>query len=219
MTHLLTLDSALARSAAGVVVDGAEGASRAEDGREGQATRLPVMVERVLDQAGLSPAELDLIAVTVGPGSFTGIRAALALAHGLATALSTPVIGVTVGEALAAIDPAIPGVFWTAIDNRRGRVFLDRGGNVAAFSLDELPGPEGPITVAGDAAAEVADRLRQRGYIVRLSDMRFPPPAGIAAAALRRMQGALPSLSALPLYVDPPAVRPNPAGLRPPPRL
>ena len=49
----------------------------------------------------MSAADLDLVAVTVGPGSFTGIRAALALAHGLALAAGVPVIGVTVGEALA----------------------------------------------------------------------------------------------------------------------
>jgi tRNA threonylcarbamoyl adenosine modification protein YeaZ len=215
--RILTLDAALSRSVAGVVVDGVERAACAEEGREGQATRLPVMVERVLEQAGLSPSELDVIAVTVGPGSFTGIRAALALAHGLAAALAIPVVGVTVGEALAAVDPS-GGAIWAAIDNRRGRVFLDRCGNVAAFALDELPDPGGPVTIGGDAAAEVAGRLRPRGCPIRVSDTPFPAPAGIAGAALRRMGGALPPLSALPLYVDPPAVRPNPAGLRPPPQ-
>jgi tRNA threonylcarbamoyl adenosine modification protein YeaZ len=216
--RILTLDAALAHSAAGVVVDGAERAVCAEDGREGQATRLPVMAERVLDQAGLLASELDLVAVTVGPGSFTGIRAALALAHGLAAALAIPVVGVTVGEAFGALAPAGSGVVWAAIDNRRGRVFLDRGGNVAAFALDELPAPDRPVTIGGDAAAEAAARLGQRGHPVRVSDARFPSPRGIATAALRRIQGAIPPLPALPLYVDPPAVRPNPAGLRPPPQ-
>ena len=71
---------------------------------------LAELVADVLAEAGWSPASLDLIAVTVGPGSFTGIRAGLALAHGIGLAAAVPVIGVTTGEALAhAVSPVLAG--------------------------------------------------------------------------------------------------------------
>ena len=82
--------------------------------------------------------------MTVGPGSFTGIRAGLALAHGIALAAGVPVVGVTVGEALADSLPYLgERQLWVAIDSRRGRVFLERDDTVVATPLDALPTPDG----------------------------------------------------------------------------
>ena len=126
---VLALDSALARCSAGIVADGVLRAGRQQEAGRGQAALLPVMVAAVLDEAGVSATDLDLIAVTVGPGSFTGIRAGLALAHGIALGAGVPVVGVTVGEALADALPHLGGrQLWSAIDSRRGRVFLERDG-------------------------------------------------------------------------------------------
>ena len=218
MRRILTLDSALARCAAAVVQDDRVLAEQQETLQRGQAARLPVMAQAVLGAAGLAASDLDLIAVTVGPGSFTGIRAGLALAHGLALAAGRPLVGVSVGEALAEALPPLAGrTLWSAIDSRRGRVFLERDGDIAAFLLDSLPEPSGPIALAGDAAIEVAARLAARGCDVLLTDARLPAPLAIARAACRRAQGDLPERSAQPLYVDPPEVRLPPGGLRPPP--
>ena len=85
--RILALDAALARCAAAVVIDQQLISVRQENAVIGHAALLPVMTEAVLDEARLSASDLDLVAVTVGPGSFTGIRAALALAHGLALAV------------------------------------------------------------------------------------------------------------------------------------
>ena len=152
-SRILTLDSSLARCAAAIVEDGQLLAVRQEDLQRGQAARLPVMVQDVLEQAGVNAADLDLVAVTVGPGSFTGIRAALALAHGLALAAGRPLVGVSVGEALAA-----------ALAHMTGRSSGPRSTAAVAgcswsMTAPSLPTgwmhsrtPPGPVALAGDAA-------------------------------------------------------------------
>ncbi|MBC7801904.1 MAG: tRNA (adenosine(37)-N6)-threonylcarbamoyltransferase complex dimerization subunit type 1 TsaB, partial [Gemmatimonadaceae bacterium] len=180
---ILTLDAALSGCSAGVVGPAGVMAERYAPGARGQVAGLATMAQAVLSEAGIAPADLDLIAVTIGPGSFTGIRAALSLAHGIALASGSPVVGVTVGEALW--QPGDGRAHWVAVDSRRGRVFLERDGAVASVSLDALPSPDGPVSVAGDAAAAVVSRLEALGCDVVLLDAHTPTPAGIAAAARR----------------------------------
>jgi len=216
--RLLTLDAALARCSAGVVVDEALRAARQAEPRQGQAALLTVFVQEVLGEAGLAVTGLDAIAVTIGPGSFTGIRAALALAHGLALGAGIPVIGVTVGEALAQSLPHLGGrQLWVAIDSRRGRIFLDRAGAIVSCALEDLPQPGLPVAVAGDAAPAIAARLAARGGDVMLTNARLPPPRHIALAAIARHTGRLAAREAQPLYVDPPEARLPAGGLRPAP--
>lgn len=215
---ILALDSALARCSAGLVRDGVAQATRLQDGGRGQAAALPVMVAALLAEAGVAAAALELVAVTVGPGSFTGIRAALALAHGIGLGGGVPVVGVSVGEALAEAFPQLDGrQLWTAIDSRRGRVFVERDGVAAAFELAALPRPAGPVALAGDAAIVVAARLAALDADVMLTDARLPTPRQVAAAAARRAAGGLPPREAQPLYVDPPEARLPAGGLRPAP--
>jgi tRNA threonylcarbamoyl adenosine modification protein YeaZ len=216
---ILGLDASLARCSAAVLAGGAVAAEAREDGARGYATVLPAMARDVLRAAGVQAAGLDGVAVTVGPGSFTGLRAALALAHGMALASGRPVLGVTLAEALG---EAVPERFgrplWVAIDSRRGRIFLHSGeGDFAATALSDLPHPAGPVAVAGDAAVEVAARLAARGDDVMLTDARLPLARHVAAAGLRRLSGELPPLAAQPLYVDAPEARLPAGGLRPPP--
>ncbi len=218
--RILTLDAALRGCSVAIVRDGEVLARREQPAERGQATLLPGMVDSVLAEAEMPPAELDLIAVTVGPGSFTGIRAALALAHGIGLAAGVPVIGVTVGEALAAAMPHLGRrQFWSVVDDRRRRVFLERAGSIIAIALDDLPVPDGPVAIAGDAAIEVAARLAAREADVMLTDARVPQPHHIAVVAASRQAGRLPPLAAQPLYVDAPAARLPQGGLRPPPLL
>ncbi len=225
--RLLTLDAALARCSAAVVADGPAGdgpsgdsavlAERRVEGGRSQA-QLPDMVQAVLAESGADPATLDAVAVTVGPGSFTGLRSALALAHGLALAIGRPVVAVSVAEALAAMLPVDLGLpVWTAIDSKRGRVFLDCGAGMQAVPLDALPQPPGRVALVGDAAAALAALLTARGNDVLLTEACLPEPRGIALAALARLAGKLPPLLAQPLYIDPPEAKLPAGGLRPAP--
>ena len=171
---------------------------------------LPIMARDCLDAAGLDAPDIDLIAVTVGPGSFTGIRGGIALAQGIAVAAGRPVVGVTVGEALAEALPQLGGrLLWVAIASRRGRVFLEIDGQVLSVDVTALPNPRQPVAVAGDSAAEIVSRLAARGVNVMLTDARLPIGRHIAQVAERRYGGLLPPLPVEPLYVDPPQATPR----------
>jgi len=214
---ILGLDSALAHVSAALLRDGGVLAERGAAGDRGQAAALAPMVADVLAEAGIAARDLDAVAVTVGPGSFAGIRGALALARGLALAAGRTLVGVTVAEALAEALPPHDRTVWCAIDSRRGRVFLDIGGTLRSVSPDGLPPAPGPVVVTGDAAGVVAARLAARGDDVLLSDARLPRAADVARVGARRVAGMLPPLVVQPLYVDPPEARLPAGGLRPPP--
>jgi len=184
------------------------------DAPYGQASLLPGVVAGLLASHG---RRLDHIVANVGPGSFTGLRAALSLAHGLALAGGAELVGVTGGEALAEKVGATGLALWVATPGRAGRVFLERDGVARSAPLDELPATGGPVLVAGVGAAEVARRLAARGDDVLLGPCTGPDAVALAAAAQRRVEGALPPRAVLPLYVDPPEASLPRGGLRPVP--
>jgi tRNA threonylcarbamoyl adenosine modification protein YeaZ len=220
--RVLVLDSALARCTAALVVDDAVVATRSEMHRQGQEAVLPVMAGEMLAKASGGQEEnsphIDLDAVTIGPGSFTGIRAGLALAHGIGLALGVPIVGVTVGEAIADAFPhLVDRVLWTVTDSRRGHIFLERDGETVSLAQEALPLSPGKVAIAGGAALQVAARLAASGANVMLTDARYALPRHIALVATRRHAGALPPRTAQPLYVDPPEAKLPQGGLRPPP--
>jgi tRNA threonylcarbamoyl adenosine modification protein YeaZ len=124
---LLAIDTAASLCAA-CVHDSEAGV---ELGREvldigkGHAERLIGVIEGALRQAGLAYADLNRIGVSIGPGSFTGVRVGVATARGLALALGIPAVGVNTLEALAAEAhtkfPDKPAL--AAIDGRRGDLY------------------------------------------------------------------------------------------------
>jgi tRNA threonylcarbamoyladenosine biosynthesis protein TsaB len=216
--RILALDAALDACTVALCAGEAVLAEQRGPGGRGQVQSLAPMLQQVLAASGVAAADLDAVAVTIGPGSFTGLRASLALAHGLALASGVALIGVTVAEALAAALPLLGSrALWVAIDSRRGHVFLDRAGMVETVALASLPEPRGAVAVAGDAAPAVAARLAAAGANVMLTDARRPSARLVAGVAAKRLAGALPPLPVLPLYVDAPEARLPAAGLRPAP--
>ncbi len=216
-TVVLALDAALAGCSAAVLRDGAVLAQAAVQGERGHAATLPPMAAEVLARAGLTAPQLDAVAVVVGPGGFTGLRAALALAQGIALAAGLPLVGITTGEALAEALPAAlrqRRAVWTGVDTKRGRFILERflaDGSAAAppqaMAEADLPRPDGPVAVAGDAAAAIAARLLARGFDAVLTGSRRPDAVAVGRVALQRLRGERPMRDATPLYVEPPAVR------------
>jgi tRNA threonylcarbamoyl adenosine modification protein YeaZ len=126
--RILAIDTALEACAA-AVLDTAHGAVVARESiamARGHAEALMPLIKRVMAASGGGFDALDRIAVTVGPGSFTGLRVGIAAARGLALATGKPAVGLTTFAAFAAPliadDDTLPVV--TAIDARHEHVYL-----------------------------------------------------------------------------------------------
>lgn len=155
------------------------------------------MVREAMASAGLSFAELDRIVVTVGPGSFTGLRIGVAFAKGLALAHDTPVVGVGTLAALAASDAA-PGLKAAVIEAGRGGIWLQ------GFDGEAPLGPpqnclleEADLAAAGRLIGPAASRLAApRQSAVDLAALSVTAIAALATVA----EPAPPH----PLYLRPP---------------
>ena len=126
--RVLAIDTALGACSA-AVLDTERAAAAAHESlamQRGHAEALMPLVKRVMERAGLAFADLDRIAVTTGPGSFTGLRVGIAAARGLGLAAARPVVGLTTLTAYAApliaADDTLPVV--VAIDARHDQVYL-----------------------------------------------------------------------------------------------
>ncbi len=138
---VLAIDTALEACQAAVLDGDHVLASRSEPMQRGHQERLAPLVAEVMAEAGVGFSQLDRVGVTLGPGSFTGVRVGLAFAKGLGLALGIPCVGIGALDALASTAGGA-GKIVAAIDARRGQVYLqlfDRGraaGTAEALDLD-----------------------------------------------------------------------------------
>jgi len=186
----------------------------------GHAERLMPMIAEVMQDAGLAFCDLERIAVTIGPGTFTGVRGGVAAARGLALASDLPVVGATSLAVMAhraeeLLGPRDEGLLAVAVDARRGMVYLQLFGDaldrtsqpllLASEAVPPLVGVE-PVTLVGSGAAAVAAAIVAAG--------------GTAEACLPDLQPHARSLALLaadlapvspvrPLYLRPPDVKPQ----------
>ncbi|WGF86498.1 tRNA (adenosine(37)-N6)-threonylcarbamoyltransferase complex dimerization subunit type 1 TsaB [Marinivivus vitaminiproducens] len=224
--HILAFDAVVGPSSAALAGD--EGKLRVvyDDGPAGnQAERLVPMIERLLAQAGSSYDQVDVFAVTVGPGSFTSCRTAVAAARAFALAAGRPVMAATGLEvaaeaALAARGGARPVV--AMHDARRSEVM------VQAFSAEGVAAGEPILIPIEDVAERVAPDAVLAGNGAGLAASlcggthRFvadrPGDAGDLVARIRRRlawgERPIAGEALRPLYVRPPDAKPvaHPAG-------
>lgn len=218
--RILAIDTALSAVSACVLVSGATRPEAKETlGMErGHAEALIPLVDRVMGGIDGGFASLDRIAVTVGPGSFTGLRVGIAAARAMALAWSIPAVGVSTLAALAA--PLIvedkAGTIAVAVDARHGHIFF------AAFHADgrlQIPPQfasiadairqlgEGPLRLAGSGAPLLAIEAWARGIKAEIAGDRIAPDIAFVArlGLLADPAGSPPR----PLYLKAPDAKPQ----------
>lgn len=177
----------------------------------GHAEVLAPLIKELLAEAGWSFGMIDKIAVTTGPGSFTGVRVGLAAARGIAVASGIPAIGLSTLEAIGANargELDAPGTICVAVDARRGEIYsqtftheLEPVSEPAAVSpahaVDNLT--QQGIVIIGSGAHLIAEQLAKRGMAYTLSSALGVPDAGmIGQMALGREARTQPPV---PLYL------------------
>ena len=226
---ILAFDTALqACSAALVESDGETTRCLAQvfERRErGHAEVLMALIDKLLQQADCPVSEIDRIAVTTGPGTFTGVRIGVAAARGLALVVRCPVVGVTTLEAIAAnvtersgVPPA--GTIAVVVDARRNEHYcqlfapdLTPLTSAAALPLGDFISQiaDRPVVVAGSGAVAAAAALGERAtrmpasldapvaaVFARLAAGREPPRDGVEPFYLRPPDAKLPDTSQWP---------------------
>ncbi|HEY3812161.1 MAG TPA: tRNA (adenosine(37)-N6)-threonylcarbamoyltransferase complex dimerization subunit type 1 TsaB [Caulobacteraceae bacterium] len=201
--RLLVVDTALPCCTAALADDGRILAARTEPMVRGHQERLADLVEEVMAEAEAAYVSVNRIGVTVGPGSFTGLRVGLAFAKGLGEALGLPVAGVGTLPALAG-SARSDRLTAAVIDARRGQIYtqffkdMTPLGPAEAVSVDEASAqlinidPAGPAVLIGPGARLLAERFPKAAVDERLS----PDPV-----VLVRLAAADPIVPAEPLYL------------------
>ncbi|WP_127091396.1 tRNA (adenosine(37)-N6)-threonylcarbamoyltransferase complex dimerization subunit type 1 TsaB [Aquabacter cavernae] len=179
----------------------------------GHAEALVPMVEQVLRDARLHFSDFDRIAVTVGPGSFTGLRVGISAARGFALVAGKPAVGVTTLAALAtpflAFDDSLPVL--AAIDARHGHVFMQMFGTggrtliaprIASTKEAARAAAMGGVRLVGSGAGLVADA--------------WPPGEQAPVSCETLAAPDIAWIARLGAAADPATAEPKPLYLRPP---
>jgi tRNA threonylcarbamoyladenosine biosynthesis protein TsaB len=225
---LLAFDTAQGALSAAIIDGEKTLAHHFELRNRGHAEELMTVLERVLDKAGLAIADMTALAVTIGPGTFTGLRVGLAAARGIALARALPLVGITTLEAIAEPvaaehDETIVSIF----DARRGELYVQcfDATHLAVSApmivpLDDVEAhlPGSKFVAVGTGAGLLMERLDGSDLICRLSDATPQPDALIVARmAAARIQAHGPDhfrRAPEPLYLRAPDAK-LPGGLDP----
>ena len=203
---ILSIDTCLGASSVAVLDGERVLATRSEPMTRGHQERIGMLAREAAAEAGVAFTDLSCIGVTVGPGSFTGLRVGLAFAKGLATALSIPCVGVNTLESLAY---GTRGFAAAVIDARMSQVYIQvfadgvslmapdaLGLGEAAARLAELYSG-GPATLIGSGAPLLAEALPSASVLTPAA----PDPVAVARLAVAK---PAPSHSPRPLYLRAP---------------
>ena len=198
---LLGFDTATTACSVALWAGGGVAAHRCVAAAAGHAEMLVPLLREVAAEAGTGLASVDAFAVTIGPGSFTGIRIGLATARGLALAAGRPLIGLSTLEVLAAGVPESErdSPILAALDARRGGLYVqlfDRALRPLcaprAASTEALPGLLGeridgcPLIVTGTGSEAAVKSLPRAIEARRATGSPWPDARVLARRAAGR---------------------------------
>ena len=227
---ILAIDTALNACSVAITDGDTPLAFHHEIRSRGHAETLLPLIRSLMSEAKLSFADLDLIAVTVGPGTFTGLRIGLAAARGIALAATKPCVGVTTLESLAAsVDArdAQQQIVVPAIDARRQEVYLqsfqytkdahfpDSVSEPTASLIAEASNHliKEPLLLLGNGAALLEQSGSLNDHTFKIMDQEPNPDARIVAKiAARRASTVKIGVPPAPLYLRSPDAK-LPGGL------
>ncbi|MBL8278784.1 MAG: tRNA (adenosine(37)-N6)-threonylcarbamoyltransferase complex dimerization subunit type 1 TsaB [Pelomonas sp.] len=212
MPFLLALDSSTDTMAVALVTPGQTRVFEAAGGAQASARLLPE-VKALLAEAGVAMGELDAVAFGQGPGAFTGLRTACAVAQGLAFGIGRPVLAVD-SLMLVAEDARAQGAgddLWVAMDARIGEIYAAHyrhdGGTWQVLDAPALYAPAAlaahwgePVAVAGTALTEYAEALGPLRDAWPRTRSRAEALGALALAAWERGE-TRDAAEALPVYV------------------
>lgn len=219
---LLALETVTRAGSLALAIDGRV-VARAGDPSRTHGARLPGELIAFLAEHGLTIGDLDLTAVVIGPGSFTGLRVGLASMQGLAIGRQLRVVGIPTLEAVAASWTFATGALGrviACIDGQRGEVFLAgfdvppagfHGARVIVRPMVGTPDEaaqavreatsRAPLVVVGDAAAKYASAFARWLPDARLVDVPMPMAEAAAKLAIDRVHAAGPPHALRPIYL------------------
>lgn len=211
--RLLAVDTALGACSV-AVLDGTQVLAHCHVAMvRGHAEALAPMVDGAMRGANLAFAALERLAVTTGPGTFTGQRVGLAFVRALAVALKIPAVGITTLDAMAEEALRTDAALAVAVaDAKRSEVYLGArhaAGTVIAPVLlaraDAVPviaaHAKGSVALAGSAAEAMAPMLRAEGLAAMVTGVRQPDAVFVGRLAAR---AAAPDHPPRPLYLRAP---------------
>ena len=221
--NLLAFDAATTSCSVACWSDGIITEEYIDCSKKQQAEILIPMILRTMEKAKFNFYSLNGIAVTVGPGSFTGVRIGLATARGLALASELPLIGVTTLQTLAAAvsKPKSDEIIAATLDARRNQLYIQIFWNAEkplsdpfVISLDNLPTylsskfPEKPrITLVGSGSTIIAEFLYKLDWRFTIPDVPHYPQANlITKIVAKRGRNLREQTTVRPLYLRNPSI-------------
>jgi len=210
---VLAIESATARVGCAIgTTEGVLASTHSARGRRHAESLVP-QIQFIVEQAGVAVSDIEMVAVDVGPGLYTGLRVGITTARAMAHTLAVPMISVTSLEAIAHAAGGV-GDIAVAVDAKRGEVFH------STFSVDDVgsfsgtePAVSAPeelaeflsarpgVRVVGDGAIAYRSVFAGRGLSVGGSETAHPSPDAVLRLAMSRLDAAVAPSAIEPLYL------------------
>lgn len=197
MGYILNIETATKNCSVAIAKDGKTIFCKeiAEEGYS-HAERLHVFIEEIIKEAGITIKDLIAVAVSQGPGSYTGLRIGVSAAKGLCYALDIPLIAIDTLQALASQVTILSGFIIPMIDARRMEVYsaifaptLEKKREVLAEIIDEnsFGDLEETLYFVGDCAEKCQSVLKKDNYVF-LADIKYPSANDMSALSYEKFK-------------------------------